>query len=100
MAMLTYAARPGRVALSTRGRRAGVLRVAAITLSAEPLAGAAVCHSVAGGLYSVPGELIGQRVDVRTDTHLVGGCSRGQLNKTHPRVHTRAFVRHDPQITT
>jgi len=41
---------------------------------------------VARGLYSVPGELIGQRVDVRADTHLVKVFSRGQLVKTHPRV--------------
>lgn len=41
---------------------------------------------VARGLYSVPGELIGQRVDVRADTHLVRVFSRGQLIKTHPRV--------------
>ena len=41
---------------------------------------------VAKGLYSVPGELIGQRVDVRADTHLVRVFSRGQLIKTHPRV--------------
>lgn len=41
---------------------------------------------VARGLYSVPGELVGQRVDVRADTHLVKVYSRGQLVKTHPRV--------------
>jgi len=41
---------------------------------------------VARGLYSVPDELIGQRVDVRADTHLVKVFSRGQLIKTHPRV--------------
>jgi len=41
---------------------------------------------LARGLYSVPGELIGQRVDVRADTHLVKVFSRGQLIKTHPRV--------------
>lgn len=40
---------------------------------------------VARGLYSVPGELIGQRVDVRADSHLVKVFSRGQLIKT-PRV--------------
>src|SRR5512133_147531 len=37
-------------------------------------------------LYSVPGELIGQRVDVRVDSVLVKIYSRGQLIKTHPRV--------------
>jgi transposase len=40
---------------------------------------------VARGLYSVPGELIGQRVDVRADSVLVKISSRGQLVKTHPR---------------
>ena len=40
---------------------------------------------VARGLYSVPGELIGQRVDVRADSVLVKIYSRGQLVKTHPR---------------
>jgi hypothetical protein len=34
----------------------------------------------------VPGELIGQRVDVRADSVLVKVYSRGQLVKTHPRV--------------
>jgi len=41
---------------------------------------------VARGLYSVPAELVGQRVDVRADTRLVKVFSRGQLVKTHPRV--------------
>ncbi len=41
---------------------------------------------VARGLYSVPGELLGQRVDVRADSRLVKVLSRGQLVKTHPRV--------------
>lgn len=41
---------------------------------------------VARGLYSVPGELIGQRVEVRADSRLVKVFSRGQLVKTHPRV--------------
>jgi hypothetical protein len=40
---------------------------------------------VARALYSVPGELIGQRVDVRADSVLVKIYSRGQLIKTHPR---------------
>jgi transposase len=40
---------------------------------------------VARALYSVPGELIGQRVDVRADSILVKIYSRGQLVKTHPR---------------
>jgi hypothetical protein len=41
---------------------------------------------VARGLYSVPAELVGQRMDVRADTRLVKLFSRGQLVKTHPRV--------------
>jgi transposase len=40
---------------------------------------------VAKALYSVPGELIGQYVQVRADAHLVKVFSRGQLVKTHPR---------------
>jgi hypothetical protein len=40
---------------------------------------------VARGLYSVPGELIGQHVDVRADSVLVKVFHRGQLIKTHPR---------------
>jgi transposase len=41
---------------------------------------------VARGLYSVPAELVGQRVAVRADSRLVKVFSRGQLVKTHPRV--------------
>jgi transposase len=41
---------------------------------------------VARGLYSVPGELIGQRVQVRADSALVKIYAAGQLVKTHPRV--------------
>jgi hypothetical protein len=40
---------------------------------------------VAKALYSMPGELVGQRVAVRADSHLVKVYSRGQLVKTHPR---------------
>ncbi len=36
-------------------------------------------------LYSVPGELIGQRVQARVDSRLVKIYARGQLIKTHPR---------------
>jgi hypothetical protein len=36
-------------------------------------------------LYSVPGELIGQRVQARGDSRLVKIYHRGQLIKTHPR---------------
>jgi hypothetical protein len=40
---------------------------------------------VARALYSVPGELIGQRLDARADSRLVKLYHRGQLRKTHPR---------------
>lgn len=40
---------------------------------------------VARALYSVPGELIGQRVEARADSRLVKIYSRGQLIKTHSR---------------
>jgi len=40
---------------------------------------------VAKALYSVPGDLIGQRVEVRADRALVRVFARGQLVKVHPR---------------
>ncbi len=40
---------------------------------------------VAKALYSIPGNLIGSRVDVRADRELVRVFSRGQLVKVHPR---------------
>jgi hypothetical protein len=40
---------------------------------------------VAKALYSIPGELIGQRLQARADSRLVKFYSRGQLIKTHPR---------------
>jgi transposase len=40
---------------------------------------------VAKALYSVPGNLIGERVDVRADRQLVRIYAHGQLVKTHPR---------------
>jgi transposase len=40
---------------------------------------------VARAIYSVPGELIGRRVEVRADAHLVKVFHRGQLIKVHPR---------------
>jgi transposase len=40
---------------------------------------------VAKALYSVPGNLIGQRVEVRADRTLVRVYARGQLVKVHPR---------------
>ena len=41
---------------------------------------------VAKALYSLPGELIGQQVQVRAGSALVKVFHRGQLVKTHPRV--------------
>jgi hypothetical protein len=40
---------------------------------------------VAKALYSIPGNLIGTRVEVRADRQLVRVFSRGQLIKVHPR---------------
>jgi transposase len=40
---------------------------------------------VARALYSIPGNLIGQRVEVRADRTLVRVYARGQLVKVHPR---------------
>jgi len=40
---------------------------------------------VAKALYSIPGNLIGQQVDVRADRALVRVYARGQLVKVHPR---------------
>jgi transposase len=40
---------------------------------------------VAKALYSIPGELIGQRLSARADSRLVRFYHRGQLIKTHPR---------------
>jgi hypothetical protein len=39
---------------------------------------------VAKALYSVPGELIGKRIDARADTHAVKLYWRGELIKVHP----------------
>ena len=41
---------------------------------------------VAKALYSVPGNLIGSRVDARADRSLVRVFHRGQLVKVHPRM--------------
>ncbi len=40
---------------------------------------------IAKALYSIPGNLIGQRVEVRADRTLVRVFARGQLVKVHPR---------------
>jgi transposase len=39
---------------------------------------------IAKALYSVPGELIGKRIDARADTHSVKLYWRGELIKVHP----------------
>ena len=41
---------------------------------------------VAKAIYSIPGNLIGQRVEVRADRQLVRVFHRGQLVKVHPRT--------------
>jgi hypothetical protein len=41
---------------------------------------------VAKALYSVPGGLIGEQVDVRADSRLVAVSHRGHHIKTHPRM--------------
>jgi hypothetical protein len=41
---------------------------------------------VAKALYSVPGGLIGEQVDVRADSRLVAISHRGHHIKTHPRM--------------
>ena len=41
---------------------------------------------VGKALYSIPGELIGQRVKVRADSKLIKVFYRGQLIKVHPRI--------------
>jgi transposase len=41
---------------------------------------------VAKALYSVPGQLIGERVEVRADSKLVKILHRGQVIKIHPRL--------------
>jgi hypothetical protein len=57
-----------------------------IPIFSEPKVGRDLHIEVARALYSVPGELIGQHVQVRADANLVKVFSRGQLVKTHPRV--------------
>nr|MDP9165141.1 IS21 family transposase [Actinomycetota bacterium] len=42
-------------------------------------------HEVGKALYSVPGNLIGQHVQVRADSQLVRVFSRDPLVKVHPR---------------
>lgn len=57
-----------------------------VPLFATPKVARDLHIEVARGLYSVPGELIGQRVEVRADSRLVKVFSRGQLVKTQCHV--------------
>jgi transposase len=47
---------------------------------------------VAKAIYSIPGNLIGKRVEVRADSQLVRAFYRGQLVKVHPRTHAGGRV--------
>lgn len=83
----TIQARPGEVFCV---EEAPVLRPGATTPYDVPIYTTAKVHrdhhiEVAKALYSVPGDLIGQRVDVRADRTLVRIFTRGQLVKIHPR---------------
>lgn len=69
---------------------AAVLAPAPTALYDVPIYATAKVHrdhhiEVAKALYSVPGNLIGQRVDVRADRALVRISARGQVVKVHPR---------------
>ncbi len=83
----TIQARPAEV---FRVEEQAVLRPAPTTPYDVPVYATAKVHrdhhiEVAKALYSVPGNLIGTRVDVRADRVLVRIYARGQLVKTHPR---------------
>lgn len=67
-----------------------VLAPAPVSVYDVPIYATAKVHrdhhiEVAKALYSIPGNLIGTRVDVRADRSLVRVFSRGQLVKVHPR---------------
>lgn len=69
---------------------APVLAPAPRTVYDVPIYATAKVHrdhhiEVAKALYSIPGNLIGTRVEVRADRSLVRVFSRGQLIKIHPR---------------
>ena len=73
-----------------RLEEAPVLAAAPSTPYDVPIYATAKVHrdhhiEVAKALYSIPGNLIGTRVDVRADRSLVRVFSRGQLVKVHPR---------------
>lgn len=56
-----------------------------VPVFAKPLVAPDRHCEVAKALYSIPGELIGQRLSARADSRLVRFYHRGQLIKTHPR---------------
>jgi transposase len=83
----TIQARPAEV---FRVEEAPQLRPAPTGVYDVPVYATAKVHrdhhiEVAKALYSVPGNLIGTRVDVRADRALVRIYARGQLVKVHPR---------------
>jgi hypothetical protein len=83
----TIQARPAEV---FRLQEAPLLRPAPAKPFDLPVYATAKVHrdhhiEVARALYSVPGNLIGQRVEVRADQALVRIYARGQLVKVHPR---------------
>jgi hypothetical protein len=57
-----------------------------VPVFAKPLVARDRHCEVAKALYSIPGELIGQRLSARADSRLVRFYHRGQLIKTHPRT--------------
>jgi hypothetical protein len=83
----TIQARPAEV---FRVEELPVLRPAPTSLYDVPIYATAKVHrdhhiEVARALYSIPGNLIGARVDVRADRTLVRVFHRNQLVKVHPR---------------
>lgn len=83
----TIQARPAEV---FRIEEQPVLKTPPVTVYDVPIYTTAKVHrdhhiEVAKALYSVPGHLIGQRVDVRADRVLVRISLRGQVVKIHPR---------------
>lgn len=83
----TIAARPAEV---FRLEEQPVLRTAPTDRYDLPIYATVKVHrdhhlEVGRALYSVPGNLIGQQVQVRADSQLVRVFSRGQLVKVHPR---------------
>lgn len=83
----TIQARPAEVFASEEAARLGPAPTEPYDL---PIYRSAKVHpdhhiEVAKALYSVPGDLIGQRVDVRADRSLVRIFAAGRLVKVHPR---------------